>query len=54
MKPDKLIKATPHPTRPEIFTTELRIKSPTGARQAKLEKLLSLLTREKKLDESIL
>jgi hypothetical protein len=53
MKPDKLLKATPH-SRPEIWPTELRIKSPTGARKVKLEKLLSLLTKEKTLDEIIL
>jgi hypothetical protein len=52
MKPDKLLKATP--IRPTIWATELRLKSPTGARKIKLEKLLSLLTREKKLDEIVL
>ena len=53
MKPDKLIKAPPS-ARPDVWGTELRLKSPTGSRKARLDKLLSLLTREKKFDEIVL
>jgi len=52
VKPDKLFKAPPHP-QPAVWSSELRIKDPTGARKVKLDKLLSLLKKEK-LDESVL